>query len=164
MRGPRDRVRSTTRLPAALREELGIEHAKRPKRVNAVTARKQARREKRRKPQPETKRRRIEPEPSVRAERQPQSKAADPPATPKSGKEEQKRTVTDPITGKQVRVAQKKGSSALAALTQDPEQPRAKRKLKPAEKDEEDEIAWLEHQLYGRKKTKSSEGDDLDCA
>ena len=31
-----------------------------------------------------------------------------------------------------------------------------------AEQQEEDEIAWLEHQLYGRKRKHHIEGDDVD--
>lgn len=76
------------------------------------------------------------------------------------------RTITDPITGEQRRVEQKQGSATLAALAAEPDAPAPapKRKLTPAERDEEDEIAWLEYQLYGRRGKRTAEGDDLDCA
>ena len=183
MRGPRDRVRSTTRLPAALREELGIEHARGPRRVSSITARKQARREKRNKSQPQHKRRRVATEPATeKACHEPREPASAPhtpptPPTPPAEKPEkekkkqskdgpQMRTITDPITGGQRRVEQKQGSATLAALAAEPDAPAPapKRKLTQAERDEEDEIAWLEYQLYGRRGKRASEGDDLDCA
>lgn len=180
MRGPRDRVRSTTRLPAALREELGIEHARGPRRVNSITARKQARREKRNKSQPQPKRRRIVTEPATeKARHEPQKPVSAPRVPPippkqptenpkkkKSKDEPQMRTITDPITGEKRRVEQKQGNATLAALTAEPEAPAPvpKRKLTQAERVEEDEIAWLEYQLYGRRGKRTNEGDDLDCA
>ncbi|WFD33936.1 suppressor of glycerol defect [Malassezia cuniculi] len=176
MRGPRDRVRSTTRLPAALREELGIEDQKRPRKVSSVTARKQARREKRKRG-PEPKKRPNEQHatrapttvprpqrPAAHTKPAAQIKDKEKQERPSKTPKEEFRTIVDPITGKKRRVESKKGSSALAALAREPDAPQAaKRKLTQAEKDEEDEIAWLEHQLYGRRgKRTATEGDDLD--
>lgn len=57
------------------------------------------------------------------------------------------------------RLMQKTGQNAPSET----HEPKRKRALSAAEKNEEDEIQWLEYQLYGKKKAAPQEGDDIDC-
>lgn len=211
-RGGPAKARSTTRLPAALREELGLGEngapesgrrpsAKRP-RLNAAAARKEQRKEQRhaklgRKPtqkrdawrqeeaqRPVQKQREHVPVPKAPQPKAPQPKAAPQPraapkAAPKPKKSkaepEEVRTVMDPITGEMRTVTQKKASKGPSKLEQlmertgqrplDEHEPvERERPMTAAERDEEDEIKWLEYQLYGKKKRAApEETDDLDC-
>ena len=189
----RDIARSTTRLPAALREELGIDeanhrshrHAKKP-RLNSISSRKAARKEKRQ---------------SKHASRPPKPKSV--PLAPPASKTVEKthmdvtsstrptktskpvraiegsapsatRVVMDPFTGQMASSSKLTASSTKAPTklelmmrehgdTSTRESARKPtRALSMAEQQEEDEIAWLEHQLYGRKRKHHIEGDDVD--
>ena len=200
-RGGPAKARSTTRLPAALREELGLGEngapesgrrpsAKRP-RLNAAAARKEQRKEQRHAKQgrkPTQKRdawRQEEAQRPVQKQREhaPVPKAPQPRAAPKAAPKPKKskaepeevRTVMDPITGEMRTVAQKKASKGPSKLEQlmertgqrpfDEHEPvERERPMTAAERDEEDEIKWLEYQLYGKKKRAApEETDDLDC-
>ena len=196
-----EKTRNTTRLPAALREELGIEQTA-PRRghrghgkpaTNSISARKLARKEQRhakrrppapapsRPPPPEqpSKRPRIAPQEdrdtskpkSARAERAPGPQKAAASAPPERA---ERRTKVDPFTGavREERAAAPKKRSALESLVQqsersEPAKPKApqRSKMTDAERREEDEIAWLEYQLYGKKGKRKGgeEEDDLDC-
>lgn len=81
----------------------------------------------------------------------------------------------DPITGT-TRVVRSRSSGAgptklerlmaksglPAEAPERPSAPRPNRPLSAAEQDEEDEIRWLEYQLYGKKRANVQEGDDVD--
>lgn len=160
----KDIARNTTRLPAALRAELGIEDGALKKRrgLFSVSARKAARKEQRR---------------SKHAARKPTPKQSIPPTQPQELYRDTKRTRlqkkepetsvrVDSITGSTEARQEKalKGLTALERMTQGKSvhERRSKTKLSSVEQDEENEIAWLEHQLYGRKGKMDKEGDDLD--
>lgn len=100
------------------------------------------------------------------------------PPTPKaasSSDQDTTRTITDPITGA-TRVVHSRSSGAgptklerlmaksgqPAEAPERPSLPRSKRPLSAAEQEEEDEIRWLEYQLYGKKGASVQEGDDVD--
>lgn len=189
----RDIARSTTRLPAALREELGIaeanhrshRHAKKP-RLNSISTRKAARKEKR-----QSKHASRAPKPKSVPLAPPASKTVEkthvdvtsstrPTKTSKPGRAFEgsapsaTRVVMDPFTGKMASSSKLSASSTKAPTklelmmrehgdTSTRESARKPtRALSMAEQQEEDEIAWLEHQLYGRKRKHHIEGDDVD--
>ena len=189
----RDIARSTTRLPAALREELGIaeanhrshRHAKKP-RLNSISTRKAARKEKR-----QSKHASRAPKPKSVPLVPPASKTVEkthvdvtsstrPTKTSKPGRvfegsaPSATRVVMDPFTGQMASSSKLTASSTRAPTklelmmrehgdTSTRESARKPtRALSMAEQQEEDEIAWLEHQLYGRKRKHHIEGDDVD--
>lgn len=179
MGGGRDRARSTTRLPAALREELGLgeeaerpRHAKKP-RLFAVSARKAARKEQRRAkhasraPSSAHASRKAPsapkaPSPSMPAER------VTPLTKPKRAPTEHSATkqVMDPISGafKTVQAPKRREPTKLERMSgESAVTPRAgpSRAVSKVERDEDDEIAWLEYQL-SRSKGKMREDDDVD--
>lgn len=177
-----DIARSTTRLPAALREELGIEepsqkgHPHKKARLSSVSARKEARKEQRRakhasrapKPRP------APAAPSKGPSTKPMMKerVKKSPSNAPTEKAAPTRLVMDPITG-QMRSAQSSSSSSsssgptkLERMMQEYDNPTKERSKKhlmnELEREEEDEIAWLEHHLYGKKGQSHREGDDVD--
>ena len=189
----REIARSTTRLPAALREELGIDeadhrshrHAKKP-RLNSISTRKAARKEKR---QSKHASRALKPKsvpPAPPASQTVQKTHVDltsftrPTKTSKPGRvfegsaPSPTRVVMDPFTGQMASSSKLSASSTKAPTklelmmrehgdTSTRESARKPtRALSMAEQQEEDEIAWLEHQLYGRKQKHHIEGDDVD--
>ncbi|WFC93625.1 suppressor of glycerol defect [Malassezia brasiliensis] len=214
-RGRPAKARSTTRLPAALRDELGLDsdgipsanepRTKRP-RLNAAASRKEQRRQQRhakRGPTPKRPWHTHEQEvpstqkdtkgtqassrshsaaqgPSRARPAAPAKQAVAPraPTAPKaapSSEQDTTRTITDPITGA-TRAVRSRSSEAgptklerlmaksgqPAEVPERPSVPRSKRPLSAAEQDEEDEIRWLEYQLYGKKGANVREGDDVD--
>ena len=174
-----DRARSTTRLPTALREELGIEDSTqkgRPAkkaRLFKVSARKEARKEQRqakhasrapkRRPAP------VAPSkgPPTKSETEEHAKKAVSKVSPP--KVAPTRLVMDPITG-QMRPASSSSSSSkptklerMMRADDITSKERSKwHSISELERQEEDEIAWLEHQLYGKKGPSHKEGDDVD--
>lgn len=192
MRQGKDRARSTTRLPAALQAELGIDtnshgggHSKhkKPQRTT-IGARKAARKEQRRAKHAArvpTKKRPAPTSTPVHAQTtSAPSKSKAEPARKKARVTEppippaEQRTVMDPITGQMKTTTapahKQKGPTKLEKLMQKTGQTTestspditSQRSLSRVEQQEEDEIAWLEHQLYGKKGQKQQEGDDLD--
>lgn len=169
-----DRARSTTRLPAALREELGIEDAAqkgRPAkkaRLFKVSARKEARKEQRqakhasrapkRRPAPVVPSK--GPPTTEEHAKKPLSKVSPPQGAPA-------RLVMDPITG-QMRSAPSSSSKPtklermMRADDRTSKEPSKQHNISELERQEEDEIAWLEHHLYGKKGPSQKEGDDVD--
>lgn len=181
MGGGRDRARKTTRLPAALREELGIEdiadrsrHSKKPRQFS-VSARKAARKEQRRAkhaarspsaPNAERKATRA-PAPTSAPAPMPRPAAKKPKLMPNAEHSTTKQ-VLDPISGvmKTVQAPKRREPTKLERMSGEPtaaphmshtKVPRAKSQV---ERDEDDEIAWLEYQLSRSKN--HSEGDDVD--
>ncbi|WFD25595.1 suppressor of glycerol defect [Malassezia nana] len=180
MGGGRDRARSTTRLPAALRDELGIDDgstglrkAKKP-RLIGVSARKAARKEQRRAKHaarapratsapsktpttshaPLTARKEVKkPVPST----EPTGQRARAPPVPTT------KQVLDPISGalKTVQASTRHGPTKLERMSGSSTKTQSRfTRLSQVERDEDDEIAWLEHQLSQGRSVR--EGDDVD--
>ncbi|WFD29297.1 suppressor of glycerol defect [Malassezia sp. CBS 17886] len=101
---------------------------------------------------------------------QPAERPPGPSRSPAAKRARVTRSVVDPISGA-VRVEsapEKRAHTALQRMlgeSHDDERPRRNRKNASAVEDqEEDEIAWLEHQLYGKRKARTAapEGEDID--
>lgn len=173
-----DIARSTTRLPAALREELGIEdptpkgHPPKKARLSKVSARKEARKEQRRskhasrapRPRPAP----VPPSKGISTNSKMMERVKKAQANAPTEKAAPTRHVMDPITGqmKSVQSSSLSGPTKLERMMRVDDIPAKERLKKPlmndSERQEEDEIAWLEHHLYGTKGQSHKEGDDVD--
>ncbi|WFC98567.1 suppressor of glycerol defect [Malassezia yamatoensis] len=220
-RGQTAKRKSTTRLPAALRDELGFGEegdnkrklrAKRPP-VHSITARKELRKQRRHPKRPSTLQRANRADETKRhgsaqeekhhkstypvlesenlSSRQNEKKAREKESqhsTPRpdiprlnddkvqATSEKVTRTILDPITGAVQHsrdLSKSKGPTKLERLAAQSERSATsthsakksipKRPLNAEENGENDEIRWLEHQLYGKKgKRNQEEGDDVD--
>ncbi|WFD42655.1 suppressor of glycerol defect [Malassezia psittaci] len=220
-RGQTAKRKSTTRLPAALRDELGFGEEGDNKRklrakkssVHSITARKELRKQRRHAKRPsmlqrasrrnETRRVAGEQEgsgqsssgpliqlstsPSRQNEKTAREKVSQQSAPrpdihalnngkAQAASQKATRTILDPITGAVQRSrdsSRPKGPTKLERLAaqsertatsnHNPKESIPKRPMNAVENDENDEIRWLEHQLYGKKgKRKQEEGDDVD--
>lgn len=180
MGGGRDRARSTTRLPAALRDELGIDDgstrprkAKKP-RLYAVSARKAARKEQRRAKHvaraplatsapSKTSMASHAPLKATKEVKRPVPSAASTGQRGRAPPVPTTKQVVDPISGalKTVQASTRHGPTKLERMSGSTKTTQShSTHLSQVERDEDDEIAWLEHQLSRGRSAR--EGDDVD--